>query len=117
MMENTSNDWVALSDSAILQKIGRFVKHRRIQMGYTQEELGRKACLNRWTISQIENGEPIQLASFIRILRILDALYVFTGMEVAQSVSPIALAKLKIREKHRVRKSSKRSEPQEPSSW
>jgi len=102
-MRNTIIDWVQMSDVAIVKQIGSYIKHIRLQQNKTQAQLADMAGLNRWTISQIENGESITLSSFIQILRALDSLYVLNTFEVSDEISPLEYAKLKKKKKERVR--------------
>ena len=102
-MRNISIDWVQMTDMDIVKQIGVYIKHIRLQQNKTQAQLADMAGLNRWTISQIENGESITLNSFIQILRALDSLYVINAFEVHDEISPLEYAKLKKQEKKRVR--------------
>lgn len=103
MMGNTNIDYVQMSDAAIVSHIGHFIKDLRLKRNTTQVQLAETAGLNRWTISQIENGESITLRSLIQILRALDALYVLNEFQVSDEISPLAYARLKKEQKKRVR--------------
>lgn len=94
-MGNTNEEWVQMPDLAIIAQIGRFIKQTRIKQNRTQAQLAESAGLNRWTISQIENGESITLTSLIQLLRALDALYVLGTFKIRDDISPLAYAKLK----------------------
>ena len=102
-MRNTSMDLVQMTDVAIVRQIGNYIKHVRLQQNKTQAQLADIAGLNRWTISQIENGESVTLNSFIQILRALDSLFVLNALEVPDEISPLEYAKLKKYKKERVR--------------
>jgi transcriptional regulator with XRE-family HTH domain len=102
-MINTSIDWIQISDVAIMKQIGSYIKQMRLQQNKTQAQLAGMAGLNRWTISQIENGESVTLASFIQILRALDSLFILNAFEVPDEISPLEYAKLKKHKKERVR--------------
>lgn len=102
-MRNASMDWVQMSDTAIVKQIGSYIKHVRLQQNKTQAQLAEIAGLNRWTISQVENGESITLMSLIQILRALDSFYVLNAFEVSDEISPLEYAKLKKQQKKRVR--------------
>lgn len=102
-MGNTSIDWVQMSDVAIVKQIGSYIRHIRLQQNKTQVQLADMAGLNRWTVSQIENGESVTLTSFIQILRALDSLYVLNAFEVSDEISPLEYAKLKKHKKERAR--------------
>lgn len=91
-MSNIS-DFSLLSDKAILNKIGLFVQQIRIKQNLNQQELANKSAVSRSTLSLLERGENISLINLLKILRILDALYVLKGFEVREDVSPLRLAK------------------------
>lgn len=100
-MGKTNTDLVQMTDLAIVAQIGRFIKHTRLSKNKTQGQLATAAGLNRWTISQIENGEPVTLTSLIQLLRVLDVLYVLDHFEVNEVISPLAYAKLKKEQRQR----------------
>lgn len=103
MIVNTNNKWNQLSDAAILEKVGEFVKQQRIGKNKTQAQLAEMSGLNRWTISQLENGESVTLSSLIQVLRALDCLYVLNELDVSQEISPLEYIKLKKHQRERVR--------------
>ncbi|RPG32285.1 MAG: XRE family transcriptional regulator [Muricauda sp. TMED12] len=102
-MGNTNINWVQMSDAAIVQQIGNYLKHERQQQHKTQAQLSESAGLNRWTISQIENGESISLTSLLQILRALDRLPVLDNFEYSDEISPLEYAKLKKQQRQRIR--------------
>ena len=102
-MENSSTNWVQLSDLAIVKQIGDYIRHTRLQQNKTQTDLAEKSGLNRSTISQIEKGDSITLSSLIQILRALDSLHVLASFEVSDEISPLEYAKLKKSQKVRAR--------------
>ena len=116
-MRNTNMDWVQMSDVAIVKQIGSYIRHIRLQQNKTQAQLADMAGLNRWTISQIENGESITLTSLIQILRALDSLYVLNAFEVSDEISPLEYAKLKKQKKERVRNKTKNTPDKEDLGW
>lgn len=101
MTANNDIDWVLLSDSAIIEKIGFFIKRTRLNQNKTQVELANTAGLNRWTISQMENGESVTLSSLIQVLRALDVLYVLNSFNVSNEISPLEYAKLQQQQRER----------------
>ncbi|PIQ49778.1 MAG: transcriptional regulator [Cytophagales bacterium CG12_big_fil_rev_8_21_14_0_65_40_12] len=103
MMVNTSNDWLSMTDKAILIKIGAFIKQMRLAQNKTQSQIATEAGLNRWTVSQAEKGESITLASLVQLLRALDALYVLGQFNFEDEISPLAYAKLKKDKRKRAR--------------
>lgn len=98
-MGNSNINYSQMSDGAITAHIGKFIKHKRMQQNKTQSQLAEIAGLNRWTISQIENGESITLSSLIQMLRALDCLYILNEFNFSEEISPLAYAKLKKRQK------------------
>jgi len=100
-MGNTNIDRVQMTDVAIVEQIGRFIKHTRLNKNKTQTQLAKESGLNRSTISQIENGESVTLTSLIQLLRALDVLYVLDQFEVNEDISPLAYAKLKKEQRER----------------
>lgn len=102
-MVNTNKNWKAMTDAAIIREIGAYIKHQRLQQNKTQATIARQAGLNRWTISQVENGEAISLQSLIQILRALDLLHIFDVFKIEQQLSPLQLAKLEHQQRERAR--------------
>ena len=117
MMVNTNKNWHEYSDLAIIEDIGRFIKKTRQNQNLTQAQLSERAGLNRWTISQIENGEAIHLTSLIQMLRALNSLHVLDGFEVTDPISPIEYAKLKKKERQRVRNASSIAADKDELKW
>ena len=103
MKGNTNINWIEMTDAAIVEQIGRFIKQSRIEQNKTQLQLAKEAGLNRWTLSQIENGGTVNLSSLIQLLRALDVLYVLNHFELIEEISPLAYAKLRKKKKQRVR--------------
>ncbi len=107
-----------LSDKAILSEIGNFITQRRIQLQITQAELANKAALSRSTVSLMERGESISLNNLIKLLRILDALYVLHAFKVEEKKSPLALAKEEQKQfRKRVSKPKKSRTDKEDLGW
>lgn len=100
-MENTNTNWTAMSDASIVTNIGQFLKNERLKNNKTQAQLAKEAGMNRWTISQIENGEPITLLSLIQIMRVLNILHLFDIFTIKQEISPLELAKLEQQKRQR----------------
>lgn len=118
MMGNTNKIWIQMTDLAIVTQIGHFIKQTRIKQNKTQAQLAEDAGLNRWTISQIENGDSITLTSLIQMLRALDELNVLDGFKVRDDISPLAYAKLKKRQqKERVRNKSNKKGNKDDLGW
>ena len=87
-------NWVSMSDEALAAHIGSFVKHHRLLQNKTQEVLANAAGISRSTLSLLERGEAVTLATLIQVLRVLDKLDVMDAFAVQQQISPLALAKM-----------------------
>lgn len=114
-MGNTNIDWVAMSDTAIVSKIGEFIKQERLKSNKTQAQLADAAGINRSTLSQIENGEAITMLSLIQIMRALNILQLLEGFAIQQEVSPLELAKRDKQIRQRARNSD--SDNAKKSDW
>jgi transcriptional regulator with XRE-family HTH domain len=90
-----------MSDDAIIQTIGDFVRHNRLQQNITQKDLADRAGINRTTLSDLELGRRCQLMTLIQVLRILNKLYVFETFEVKQQISPIMLAEMEMKKRQK----------------
>jgi len=118
MTGNTNTNYTQMSDGAIIAHIGSFIKHKRMQQNKTQSQLAEIAGLNRWTVSQIENGESVTLSSLIQILRALDCFYVLEEFSYSEEISPLAYAKLKKQQnKERVRNKVSDKKNKEDLGW
>lgn len=82
--------WHAISNSALLEQLGDFIQHTRLQQNKTQQQVATDAGINRSTMVQIENGGGGTLLSFIQILRVLEQLQLFQHFEIKQQqLSPL----------------------------
>ena len=104
-MENTNINWVAMSNAAIVSKIGEFIKQERLKSNKTQAQLSEAAGINRWTLSQIENGEAITMISLIQIMRALNILHLLEGFSIKHEIRPLELAKKDKQTRQRARNS------------
>ncbi len=93
------------SDTAILREIGEFVKSRRIDQNLTQEDVAGRAAISRSTLSLAERGENISLVNLLKILRVLDALYVLEPFRIQRRISPLRLAKADEKKRKRASRS------------
>ena len=100
-MEKSIKYWHALSDPAILEQLGEFVKQTRLQQNKTQQEVAIAAGINRSTMVQIEKGAGGTLLSFVQVLRALEQLQIFEHFEIKQQFSPLQLAKLEQNKRQR----------------
>jgi transcriptional regulator with XRE-family HTH domain len=94
MTDISYKNWNSMSDNAIVKQIGAFIKHQRMEQNKTQAILANAAGISRSTLSILERGETVTLATLIRVLRILDVLYILDAFVVHQTISPLLLAKI-----------------------
>jgi transcriptional regulator with XRE-family HTH domain len=83
-----------MSDKALVGQIAAFVKHHRLEQNKSQEQLANAAGISRSTLSLLERGETVTLATLIQVLRVLDLLHIMDEFTVEQSISPLVLAKM-----------------------
>lgn len=99
-----------MSDKALTQHIGAFVRHKRMEQNKTQDELALAAGISRSTLSLLERGETITITTLIQVLRVLDQLQTLSTFDVKKSPSPLALAKLQKAKRQRARSKPEKKE-------
>lgn len=107
MTDKSYVNWAQMTDAALAETIGAFVKHHRVRQNLSQVETAEAAGISRSTLSLLERGEGVKLSTLIQVMRVLNVLHVMDAFEVREEVSPLAYAKLK--KKSRQRASAKRS--------
>jgi transcriptional regulator with XRE-family HTH domain len=117
MTDKSFNDWASMSDKALAEHIGAFVRHHRMEQNKTQDELASAAGISRSTLSLLERGETVTVTTLIQVLRVLDQLQVLSAFEVKETLSPLALAKLQKEKRQRARRTSKKKENREETDW
>jgi len=106
----------SLSDAGLIELLGGFIKHHRLQQNKSQQELAREAGINRSTLAEFENGKRTNLATFIQLLRALNLLYTLEQFQVQFQLSPLKLAELEQSQRQRASKQKKPSKKYK-SSW
>lgn len=101
MTENSFISWPSMSDKALAEHIGNFIKHHRMEQNKTQDALASDAGISRSTLSLLERGETVTLATLIQVLRVLDQLQVLNSFTIQQSISPLKLAELEKKKRKR----------------
>ena len=94
MTDISYKNWDSMSDKALVEHIGAFIKHHRMEQNKTQDVLANAAGISRSTLSLLERGETVTLATLVQVLRVLDQLHVMEVFMVQQTISPLALAKM-----------------------
>ena len=108
----------SMSDKALVEIIGAFVRHHRMEQNKTQDELSAAAGISRSTLSLLERGETITVTTLIQVLRVLDQLPVLSVFEVKETLSPLELARLQKEKRQRARsKSGKTDDHSESTDW
>jgi len=115
MNDNSYNNWYAMSDRALNATIGTFIKHHRLQQNKSQTEVANAANISRSTLSLLERGETVTVATLIQVLRVLQLLHIMECFQVQKKVSPIALAKLE--QEQRKRASGTKKNENKKSDW
>jgi len=115
MNEKAYEQWHSMNDGALLSQIGAFVKHHRLEQNKTQEFVSHAAGISRSTLSLLERGETVTLATLLQVLRVLDQLHVMDAFDVPRRISPLALAKAEQKQRRRARASG--STDTELSDW
>ncbi|WP_421879822.1 helix-turn-helix domain-containing protein [Marinoscillum sp.] len=110
-----SNNLNAMTDRALCELIGGFVRNQRLENNMTQSEVAMKSGISRSTLSLLEKGDPVTLPTLIQVLRVLDLLHVLDRFVINQMPSPLELAKLD--KKKRKRASGKHGEENEQITW
>ena len=113
MNDYQHSDWPSMSDKALAETIGRFVKHHRLNQNKTQSDVARAAGISRSTLSLLERGEKVALSSLMQVLRILDLLYIMDVFKVSNEISPIEYVKLQKNKRQRARRKNKKLNPKE----
>lgn len=104
-----------MSDTALAQTIGAFIKHQRLAQNLTQQQVANDAGINRSTLVLLEKGGTVTISTLLQVLRVLDLLYIMDGFKVREEISPIELAKLEQQKRHRASGKKEKDKPQ--SEW
>jgi len=115
MTDISYNKWNSMSDKALSMHIGAFIKHHRMEQNKTQDLLANAAGISRSTLSLLERGETVTLATLLQVLRVLDKLDVMEVFSVQEEISPLMLAKMA--KNKRIRASGKGEETQNKNNW
>ena len=103
-------DWNSLSNSAIIEEVGKRLKAYRFQKKLTQQELADRAGISVFSVTQIEKGKAVTLNVFLSVLRVLRLLDNFELFIPEIGISPIEQLKLKGKQPKRIKKSKKQSQ-------
>ncbi len=104
-------NWVSMTDGALLQTVGDYVRHQRLNQNITQSQLAERANISRSTLSLMEKGDKITFPILIRVLRVLDKLHIMNVFKVEKRISPIQYAKLMENKRQRARSIKNKWQP------
>ena len=110
MSEKSYGNKITMTDASFINSIGRFIKINRLKQNKTQGEIADAAGISRSTLSLLERGQTVTVATLIQVLRVLDLLYVMDIFETSDEISPLAYAKLKKKERKRASSATYKSE-------
>jgi len=94
MTDISFKNWNSMNDKALAEYIGAFVKNHRMEQNKTQDVLAKAAGISRSTLSLLERGETVTLATLIQVMRVLGQLHIMDVFSIQQTVSPMALARM-----------------------
>lgn len=117
MTDKAFKEWTSMNDKALAEYIGSFVRHHRMELNKTQDELATAAGISRSTLSLLERGETVTVTTLIQVLRVLDQLSVLNAFEVIETPSPLALAKLQKKKRQRARSNANKDENKQEADW
>ena len=100
----------SISDRAVCELLGRFIRQSRLRQNKTQQQLAVDAGIARSTLSLFEKGENSSLMVFIQLLRALDMLHLLNEFEIREQLSPLQLAKLQKKQRQRVKHGTRNAE-------
>lgn len=103
MNDFSYNNWSAMSDKALIETIGTFIQHHRLNQNKSQSDIAKAADISRSTLSLLERGEKVTLSSLMQVLRVLDLLHIMDVFKVENEISPIEYAKLQKNKRNRAR--------------
>ena len=117
MNDNSYTNLFSMNDRALIEMIGKFVTHHRLNQNKTQAEIAKASGISRSTLSLLERGEKITLNTLIQVLRTLDLLYIMDVFKINNEISPIEYAKMQKKKRKRARSKSKDNKLNDDIEW
>ena len=96
-------DWNSLSNTAIVQEIGKRLKEYRLKKRYTQQELADRAGISVFSVAQIERGNAVSVSILLPVLRVLQLLDNLELLLPETGPSPVEMLRLKGKMPKRIR--------------
>ena len=107
---------LADSDDAVLRELGDRLSRYRLNRNQTQASLAEEAGVSLRTVIRMEQGESVQVANWLRILRGLDLLDNLEALVPAPAVSPIQQVRMQGKRRQRASSPAKETSPK-PWRW
>lgn len=95
MNDISYENYTTMSDKSLIEMIGDFIKHHRLNQNKSQDQVSGAAGISRSTLSLLERGEKVKLDTLIQVLRVLDLLYIMDVFKVEEQISPLEYSRLK----------------------
>lgn len=89
------------ADGVILAELGRRLARCRLNAGVTQSALAFEAGISKRTLGRIEAGESVQLANFVRLLRVLGLVENLGALAPPDEPGPMDLLRMKGKRRQR----------------
>ena len=96
-------NWNSLSDTVIVQEIGKRLKEYRLKKRFTQQELALQAGISVFSVAQIERGKAVSINILLPVLRTLRLLDNLELLLPEIGLSPVELLNLKGKMPKRIR--------------
>lgn len=110
-----------LSDAEITNRISAKIKEIRLKQNISRQDLSASSGVSVSSIVRMEDGEIKSFESFLRIVRSLGKIEIFTPMLQEEEMSPNEYYKLvhsaKAKMRKRASKSNNNTNQQEESEW
>lgn len=90
-----------MNDDALLEEVGSRLRRRRIDLRLTQAELAEQAGVGKRTVERLEKGASVQLASLIRIFRVLGLVDALDELLPRSGPRPMDLLRLQGKQRRR----------------
>ena len=106
-----------MTDEAILTELGQRLARQRIDQQITQAQLAHQSGVSKRTVERIEAGASTQMASIIRICRVLNLIAGLDRFIPEAGSRPMDLVKRKGKIRQRASSGNKSRGADEPWTW
>jgi len=106
-----------MSDDALLEELGSRLQGRRLDLRLTQAELAEQAGVGKRTVERLENGASVQLASLMRIFRVLGLVDALDELLPPGGPRPMDLLRLQGKQRQRATTPRDGNETEEHWQW